>query len=834
MDTDSSVTCPICWEDYNKSAKKKVSCIYCGKSTCKKCTEENLLQMLSEQYSQPKCSNPNCEKLWNNDFLRTNLTQKFYKKLEKLREENAFISDEINIFPPFQDYAKRYSKKKEKYGGFSQINDEIKRIDHILSPLQSRRAKLIQVHGEMKCLRDGKEPYSFESQGSQSKDKNKDTSGIKVCPKEGCRGYLNKNYVCGMCGVETCRKCYCIKGESHRCDPNHIKTVDEIKKISKACPTCGVFIEKTIGCSDMWCQSEDTKIWMWSGEKKYAKDIKENDVIIGDDGLPRTIDVITSGTAEMYEVVQRYGDNYKVIGNHLLSLSNKGKIIDISVNEYLKLQEYKRKRGYYRATCKVIQWPKREVIIDPYILGLWLGDGKSEGSGFVSNDYEITQEWVNWAINNNADVIHNKNPYSFHIRGKDQGKIVPVGYGSMRTCHGCASQPSLCCATVEELAELEKRGEILHDQVIQITKWRESLPQRSNNLVLGKNRSSNPLQNLLKQYNLLNNKNIPLEYLQNDENTRLQLLAGIIDTDGNRHRKSYRVSQSVIRTKLCSDIVDVCHSLGLITSKKMYEPGTVTFPHGKTYKGTTQIKIRIMGNVNKIPVKLPRKKVIGKTLINSTIEVNPCGKGKYVGWSLKEGSPRYLLGDGTITHNCTNCRKGWNWDTEEVMTGKIVNPEYFDWINKNIDHVTIREEGDTPCGGLPDYCVVRKSYGGDISTIYRKIAHINDRERHNWVSKVPNIDRYYVGYLIGETSRSDLIKKRIMVKNMEKRNRDVVAIMDTFLACCIDIFLYLVHKPSRAKGEKGMKDLEKLRLRTNIALRDLGNKYKLQTPTIEY
>lgn len=431
MDIVSSTTCPICWEAYNKSAKKKVSCVHCDESACKKCTEENLLQRLSEQYSQPNCSNPKCGKFWNDDFLRANLTRKFYKKLEKLREENAFISEEINIFPQFQDYAKRYSKKKEKYGDFDQINDEIKRIDHILAPLQSRRAKLIQVHGEMKALRNGKEPYSIDTQ--QSKSKGKETVGIKVCPKENCRGYLNKNYVCGMCGIEACKRCCCIKEESHRCDPSQIKTVDEIKKISKACPTCGIFIEKTIGCPDMWC---------------------------------------------------------------------------------------------------------------------------------------------------------------------------------------------------------------------------------------------------------------------------------------------------------------------------------------------------------------------------------------------------------------TQCKKGWNWDTEEVMNGKIVNPEYFDWINKNIDHITIRELGDSPCGGLPDYHIVRKSYGDSVTTIYRKISHINDYERNNWVSKVPNNDSYYVGYLVGEVSKSELIAKRIMAKNMERRNREVVAILDTFLACCIDIFRHLVHKPSRVKGEKGVEDLEKLRIRTNIALRDLGDKYKMKTPKI--
>ncbi len=432
MDTGSADTCPICWDKYNKATKKKIACIHCSKTACKKCTEENLLQRLTSQYSQPNCSNPDCGKPWNNDFLRTNLTQKFYKKLEELREEDAFSNEEVEIFPPYQGYAQKYSKKKEKYGDFTQINNEIKRIDRVLAPMQSRRAKLIQVSVEMKTLRNARDPYAFEDT-QKSPNEIKEVTGIKVCPKEECRGYLNKNYICGMCNAEACKKCFCIKEESHRCDPNQIKTVDEIKKISKACPTCGISIERKEGCPDMFC---------------------------------------------------------------------------------------------------------------------------------------------------------------------------------------------------------------------------------------------------------------------------------------------------------------------------------------------------------------------------------------------------------------INCKKGWNWDTEEVIEGRVANPEYFDWINKNIDNVTVREDGDTPCGGLPDYHVVRRNYGDDISDAYGKVAHINDYERNTWITKVVNIDSYYVGYLVGEVSKRELIKKRIMVRNMEKRNREVLSILDTFLACCVDIFRHLVHRPSKMKGEKGMKNLESLRIRTNIALRDVGQKYKMQTPKI--
>ena len=44
--------------------------------------------------------------------------------------------------------------------------------------------------------------------------------------------------------------------------------------------------------------------------------------------------------------------------------------------------------------------------------------------------------------------------------------------------------------------------------------------------------NTNPFKHLLKEMKLFKNKHIPNEYIYNDKNVRLQLLAGFIDTDG--------------------------------------------------------------------------------------------------------------------------------------------------------------------------------------------------------------------------------------------------------------------------------------------------------------
>jgi len=53
-------------------------------------------------------------------------------------------------------------------------------------------------------------------------------------------------------------------------------------------------------------------------------------------------------------------------------------VFDISIRDYMALNETTKKRlAGVRGQC--IQWPTREVVLDPYVLGLWLGDGTASG-----------------------------------------------------------------------------------------------------------------------------------------------------------------------------------------------------------------------------------------------------------------------------------------------------------------------------------------------------------------------------------------------------------------------------------------------------------------------
>lgn len=68
------------------------------------------------------------------------------------------------------------------------------------------------------------------------------------------------------------------------------------------------------------CVAPNTPVLLWSGETKLAKDIRQKDVLVGDDGRPRNISKIVSGEDEMYEVSQLYGKPYVVNSLHILTL----------------------------------------------------------------------------------------------------------------------------------------------------------------------------------------------------------------------------------------------------------------------------------------------------------------------------------------------------------------------------------------------------------------------------------------------------------------------------------------------------------------------------------
>lgn len=350
--------------------------------------------------------------------------------------------------------------------------------------------------------------------------------------------------------------------------------------------------------------SPDTPIRMFDGSIKTAGEIKVGDKLMGPDSTERIVEQVRTGKDKLYKIKQTKGDDYIVNSRHILTLLNKkkNKIEDVEIKDVLSLsnnQLYETYRGF--KVC--VEFSEKELKIEPYYLGIWIGDGNSHNTGITNIDNEVVEYLHDYALKLGMKINR-------------------------------ATKDSICW--------------LIHNK------------GNSDGGV-----KNNYLLNSLREYGFCSNekvkKFIPKEYLISSRKQRLELLAGLIDSDGNKHGGGFHIS--TIYRRLGEDIKNLADSLGFKTN--LY--GGVCFNKqlGRDYEGYT---ITISGNLFEIPVKIERKKITKEyceskasnkipkhtdglpiSLI-SRIFVEENGFGDYVSITIDKDK-RFVLGDGTVTHN---------------------------------------------------------------------------------------------------------------------------------------------------------------------------------------
>lgn len=133
------------------------------------------------------------------------------------------------------------------------------------------------------------------------------------------------------------------------------------------------------------CLAPYTKVLMYDGSFKLAKDIVTNDLLMGIDSTPRKVLNTVHGYGNMYRIDQTRGISYTVNGPHQLSLIvstnydkqlKKGTYFNISVEDYIKKSgKWKNCVRGYRTS---VDFPEQPLPLDPYLLGIRLGDGNND------------------------------------------------------------------------------------------------------------------------------------------------------------------------------------------------------------------------------------------------------------------------------------------------------------------------------------------------------------------------------------------------------------------------------------------------------------------------
>ena len=363
----------------------------------------------------------------------------------------------------------------------------------------------------------------------------------------------------------------------------------------------------SVPCAFGKCHAKDTPIMLYDGSIKLVQDIVVGDQLMGDDSTPRLVTSLARGRETMYKVVprSRNHNSYIVNKSHILSLkahSNvningqiiaKGEIVDISIEDFLKLPMTVtgKLRGYKIA----IDFPEKQVEIDPYVLGYWL----------------------------TSNIVDNNN----------KNKIYSDLYQPIVDYIG------------EQLAKIDMKLVCYKKDI--------DTDSKANSIIkpIDKKAKNNTFLDIIKEYGLENKDHIPDIYKKNSRANRMKLLAGIIDCIGGHGNSSNKYFLYFVNASLVNDIVYLCNSLGF-TTKVLYN----SFTRG--YNNPKDILIYIYGKgIEDIPVLIPYKifndankpKHLVDHLVTK-IALEPLPEDDYYGFTI-DGNHRYLMGDFTVTHN---------------------------------------------------------------------------------------------------------------------------------------------------------------------------------------
>lgn len=293
-----------------------------------------------------------------------------------------------------------------------------------------------------------------------------------------------------------------------------------------------------------------------------------------------------------------------------------GEIFEMSVRDFNNMcSDYIKntKLKGYKSIPKII-YQETTLPIDPYLLGLWLGDGTTGKAEITSADKEIEDYLYHYIERYNGSMRIGKNT-------RPVGTISSAGVSTKE------------CSLYRFVWNVQRKC---------------------------------PIKNALRDLGILYNKHIPAIYLNSSVENRMQLLAGLLDTDGCLIKfadtYSYSFTQTEKRKLLIDQLKEMCKCLGF-TNCNLYKR-TCGPVNRETFKDGTKLHNRydlvISGPmILKVPCLIHRKKAYiqcpdqrflspnASTIrISQVDEVNI----EYIRLSIN-GNQHFLLEDLTVVHS---------------------------------------------------------------------------------------------------------------------------------------------------------------------------------------
>lgn len=301
-----------------------------------------------------------------------------------------------------------------------------------------------------------------------------------------------------------------------------------------------------------------------NGKFKKLKEIIDGDILVGQNGQPTK--VVKAHEIQLpkkaYSIEFSNGEVIRAGGEHLWTIRNqRGRRKTVDTDYIFDYMSKYKERVYIDRVNKPLSGKDKELPLDPYFLGLWLGDGGSWQNVFCSQDKEIVEYVNDWAIKHGGYVEITKH--------QNSGKALTYRIKDTDLTDICI------------------------------------------NLGIRKTRYENT-----------GVKHIPEIYFGASYEQRLELLRGLMDTDGCHHSGGFCLFTQK-EGKLCQDVIRLAKSLGWDVSVTETEPGKLSKPNTKYFN----IGVSALEN----PFKLSRKarkwkrqsRMVDKVRIVSITEIEP-------------------------------------------------------------------------------------------------------------------------------------------------------------------------------------------------------------------
>lgn len=450
------------------------------------------------------------------------------------------------------------------------------------------------------------------------------------------------------------------------------------------------------------CLGRGTRVLMFDGSIKAVEDVRPGDLLMGPDSTPRTVLGTTKGVGQLKMIKPTKGDAWVCNDQHVLTVALHGDepvvngqrvklkdYIDAPVTDFVPHKWGSRHAPSNKYAMQVrapeVRFHKQNVPLEPYLLGLWLGDGTCKVPEITNIEPEILKYCVDIAPTYGIEC---------KIRLSNNNCPKAVFSGKSRT---------------DDSPQQYTRG------------------------------NPNPVMSAFRACIVNDEKRIPKNYLINDTETRLQLLAGLIDTDGSLANNTYKITTKW--AGLRDDILFLARSLGMAAYSSEFVGCINSLDFSGVYHG-----INISGNIDVIPVKVPRKIASPrrqvKDVLRTGFRVEDIGVGEYFGFEL-DGDSRFLLSDFTITHNSS------------AIKTLCPNPDWFaDNFQLNGDTKKMIEQ--TQGKWIVEAGELRGMSAHDQNTLKAYLSSTCDEARMAYAREPQRMPRQFI--IIGTTNDTQYLK----------------------------------------------------------------------------